>query len=168
MTQPRNEAAVAHVRSFVAALSPPAGEMLSRADMIAAAENHVQVETIARAIVAPSWKAATPAQCTRLCTALLYPMALTLAEHLRHSPKVSFRPQRSVHGTTRWEITAALLFSAGPSIEVSWRGVHNRDGPRIYDISIERISFAESMRSQFFATRGDIDAVSAQLEAAFG
>ncbi|RYD50498.1 MAG: ABC transporter substrate-binding protein [Sphingomonadales bacterium] len=167
MTESGREAGNALVRSLAAALSPAAEQDLTQADLIAATNSHLQIETMAAALIGKPWKMASPAQRMRLCAALLVPVARTLAVPFRERPKITLLPQRHSNQTDRWQVSTLLAWPTGQSAEVTWRIERNRGFPRIYDVSIDGVSILESMRSQFaeILRNAEIDTFSSRLEA---
>ena len=157
------------VRSLVAALSPTE-QGLPQADILAAIESHVQIETMARAILGVPWKSATAAQRARLCAALLPMVARAMAGPFAEAHKVVLQPQRLSHAGARSEVSAMLFHPNGAAVKLSWRIELTRVGARIYDASIDGVSILDSMRSQFseMSARDGIDALSARLEASHG
>jgi ABC-type transporter MlaC component len=162
-----DEGAVEFVRGFAASLMPQAGQNPTRAEIGATVEHHVGIEALAQRVVGQPWRAATPAQRARLCSALLPLVVTAFAEPFLAGPQaIQILPLRAGMDRLR-AVVSANQHVRGGVVKLSWCVERGRDGLFLYDASVEGVSLTDSLRSQFQAvlSQEGVDGLTARLEA---
>jgi ABC-type transporter MlaC component len=164
------KAAFELVRTFIAAMTPPPGQSLTEAEVLAVVQSHVRIDRIAAAVLRSSWQASTSAQRERICSALLALVSRLMAQPFEAQPaSTQLLPFKGGPDRLRVEVSADQLRN-GVTVRLSWRVANEGDGPFIYDAANEGISIVESLRSQFgnVLRREGLDGLVTRLESAAG
>jgi phospholipid transport system substrate-binding protein len=136
---------------------------------------HVDLPRIARFVLGPVWREATPAQRERFTQEFRLLLLRTYGNAMREyidevadqarTARVTYAPVREATDPAEATVRSAIETPAGQSYSVVYR-MHRRDGDwKVYDIVLEGVSLASTYRSSFRAdvARVGLDGVIADL-----
>lgn len=126
----------------------------------------MDLKSITRRAIGPGWRQLAAAERERAVELFTVLMVRTYSGRFTSGsrPKIDYKPTVAV-ASERWEVPTRISRD-GSSYEVIFRIEAHPDGPRIYDIVAEGVSFVANYRAQFDALfqKGGAAAVLRALE----
>lgn len=112
---------------------------------------HFDFERMARWVLGKHWRQANPEQqrafVDQFRTLLVRTYGTALLEY--SDQKVNFLPTRIGADAKDAVVRTEVLKAGGPSIPISYSMIHNADGWKVYDVTIDGISLVSNYRTTF-------------------
>ncbi|MFI4954987.1 MAG: phospholipid-binding protein MlaC [Gammaproteobacteria bacterium] len=129
---------------------------------------HIDIEDMARGVLARHWRAATPQQRLDFQNAFETWAVLSYSAAFLHytNQQIEFGKVLPIGNKgDREQINTLIKQASGPSIAVNYRMVNKNGAWKVYDINVENVSLVNSFRSQVSSqiSQKGLDAVTADI-----